>query len=103
VTPSDPFGRRRRRATFGRDAVLQRFRVGYRPLLRVELARRPKGLLAGAAERVGSVRSDVHRAVLSNTNELHWNERPDAGSIHQLFETHFASHRVGLVKPHAAI
>jgi putative hydrolase of the HAD superfamily len=63
----------------------------------------PKGLLPGAAELVGSVRSDVHRAVLSNTNELHWNAQPDASCIHRLFETHFASHLVGLVKPDAAI
>jgi putative hydrolase of the HAD superfamily len=90
------------REEFARTAI-EEFRLGIPPEEFLRFLSWPKGLLAGAAELVGSVRSDVHRAVLSNTNELHWNEQPDAGSIHQLFETHFASHLVGLVKPDAAI
>jgi putative hydrolase of the HAD superfamily len=63
----------------------------------------PKGLFAGAATLVGSVREDVHRAVLSNTNEMHWREQRDSTVIQQLFESHFPSHLLGLVKPDAAI
>lgn len=59
----------------------------------------PKGLMPGAADLVRSVRVDLHRAVLTNTNELHWNGQLDAAGIRGLFETHFASHELGLVKP----
>jgi glucose-1-phosphatase len=59
----------------------------------------PKGLLPGAADLVRSVRSNVHRAVLSNTNELHWTSQRDCEAIHGLFESHYASHLVGMVKP----
>ena len=59
----------------------------------------PKGLFPGAAELVRSVRVELHRAVLSNTNEMHWNEQLDADGIRGLFHSHFASHEVGLVKP----
>jgi putative hydrolase of the HAD superfamily len=91
------------REEFARAAI-EEFRLGIPPEdFLARFLSWPKGLLAGAAELVGSVRSDVHRAVLSNTNELHWNEQPDASCIHRLFETHFASHLVGLVKPDAAI
>lgn len=63
----------------------------------------PKGLFAGAAELVQSVRRDVHRAVLSNTNELHWTSQRDSDAIHGLFHSHYASHLVGMVKPDAEI
>ena len=91
------------REQFARDAVAE-FRIDMAP---DEFLQRflswPKGLFPEAAALVGSVRRDIHRAVLSNTNELHWNEQRDSAAIQQLFESHFASHLVGLVKPDAAI
>ena len=59
----------------------------------------PKGLLPGAEALVRGVRTDLHVACLSNTNELHWNHQLDAFGLRALFEQHFTSHELGMVKP----
>lgn len=63
----------------------------------------PRGLFAGAADLVGAVIDGVSTAVLSNTNQLHWEEQTDATEIRGLFDHHFLSYQMGLVKPDAAI
>lgn len=59
----------------------------------------PKGLLPGADALVRSVRKDLHVACLSNTNELHWEEQIDGFGLRELFQSHFTSHELGLIKP----
>ena len=46
----------------------------------------PKGLLPGAVELVRALAGGVAPACLSNTNELHWNERQDAEVVRDLFD-----------------
>lgn len=59
----------------------------------------PKGLLPGARELVTATRGRAGVACLSNTNALHvqreWSDR----GVLALFDTHFLSHEMGLVKP----
>ncbi len=60
----------------------------------------PKGFFPGARELVGVLREKHHLACLSNTNAVHWNRFPE---FPQIFDTCFASHEMGIVKPeHAA-
>ena len=59
----------------------------------------PKGLLPGAEELVRVLAPGVVRACFSNTNELHWNEQLGSRELGSLFERHFLSHEIGLVKP----
>jgi len=59
----------------------------------------PRGMMAGAAELIASLRDGVAYACLSNTNEMHWNEQRDAEAIQAIFDTRFLSFELGLVKP----
>lgn len=63
----------------------------------------PRGLFPGAADLVGSVIDGVATAVLSNTNQLHWEEQTDAVIVQTLFDHRFLSYEMGLVKPDAAM
>ena len=63
----------------------------------------PNGLFRGAAELVGSLRPDIHTAILSNTNSLHWHEQRDATAITKLCDREYLSFELGLAKPDAAI
>lgn len=63
----------------------------------------PRGLFAGAADLVAAVADGVATAVLSNTNQLHWEEQADNAIIRDLFDHRFLSYELGLVKPDAAI
>ena len=63
----------------------------------------PRGLFPGAVDLVGEVGRRFPTGVLSNTNRLHWEEQTDAAEITGLFDHHFLSYELGLVKPDAAI
>ncbi len=59
----------------------------------------PQGPMPGARDTIEKLRARHHVACLSNTNALHW-ERFDAE--HDLpgwFDTTFASHHLGMMKP----
>lgn len=56
----------------------------------------PKGFYPGARELLESLRTSHHLACLSNTNEIHWGRFPEFPT---LFDTCFASHEMGKVKP----
>ena len=73
------------------DEVVERFR------------RFPRGLFPGAAAMVSDVRRTVTTGVLSNTNALHWDTQADAERIAGLFDRHYLSYELGLVKPDAEI
>jgi putative hydrolase of the HAD superfamily len=59
----------------------------------------PRGLLPGARELVGSLSPGVQCACFSNTNELHWSDQEEGFGLRTMFESHFLSFRMGLVKP----
>jgi putative hydrolase of the HAD superfamily len=48
---------------------------------------------------VAEVGASATTAVLSNTNALHWETQVDAGQIASLFDRHYLSYELGLVKP----
>lgn len=58
----------------------------------------PKGFFPGAQALLASLRSRHHVACLSNTNAIHWGRFPEFA---ELFDTCFASHEMGIVKPEA--
>jgi len=59
----------------------------------------PRGLFDGAQALVGAVGERVTVGALSNTNELHWTDQRDQWGLGAMFEMHFLSHELGLVKP----
>lgn len=56
----------------------------------------PKGFFDGAKSLVQALRTKHHIACLSNTNSIHWARFPD---LPGLFDSVFASHLTGLMKP----
>ena len=63
----------------------------------------PRGLFPGAASMVEAVGRRATTAVLSNTNALHWETQVDAARIAGLFDRHYLSYQLGLVKPDVEI
>jgi putative hydrolase of the HAD superfamily len=59
----------------------------------------PRGLLPGAEALLRELSGRVHRACFSNTNAFHIDHQLDAFRIRELFDEHFFSNRIGLVKP----
>lgn len=59
----------------------------------------PKGLFTGVVELLEKIPPHYHRAVLSNTNDAHWGRLMDDMGLSGLFNSYFASHQMGLVKP----
>ncbi|WCN10290.1 HAD family hydrolase [Marinomonas mediterranea] len=59
----------------------------------------PNGLFDGAIELVKAVPSHFHKAILSNTNAAHWGRLMDEMGLSSQFDSYFASHQMGLVKP----
>ena len=60
----------------------------------------PGGLLEGARELVDDVAEHLRSGCFSNTNNVHW-AQPCNQEVHNLFEHHFLSYEIGLVKPDA--
>ena len=77
------------------------------PMTPAELIERfaawPKGLMPGAVELVESLRGNVKLGVLSNTNQLHWENQKDAELMNGLFERRYLSYLMGLAKPDRSI
>lgn len=59
----------------------------------------PRGLLPGAEALLSELAVRVRRACFSNTNAFHIDHQLDAFRIRELFDEHFFSNRIGLVKP----
>lgn len=92
--------------------TIEEFAAGLRSELEVDLdevdvidrfRRFPRGLFPGAAAMVDEVRRHTVTGVLSNTNEMHWETQIDAERIAGLFDRHYLSYRLGLVKPDVEI
>lgn len=56
-------------------------------------------LLPGAVELLASLRPHFRLAVLSNSNELHWERNAIDLGVPDLFELAISSHQIGLSKP----
>jgi putative hydrolase of the HAD superfamily len=61
----------------------------------------PTALYPGALEMVGRIPPHYRRALLSNSNVLHWRRVLDEMGLGAVFEHHFASHLIGKIKPDA--
>lgn len=59
----------------------------------------PARLYPGAVELIAQIPSRFRRAVLSNTNALHWPRVMDELGLGASFEQCFASHLIGKIKP----
>jgi putative hydrolase of the HAD superfamily len=62
----------------------------------------PTGLYPGTLEMLDRIPSSYQRAVLSNSNALHWPRVLDEMKLGAAFDTHFVSHLTGRIKPDAA-
>jgi HAD superfamily hydrolase (TIGR01509 family) len=60
-------------------------------------------VLPGARELLDELRPNYRLAVLSNSNELHWDRNTHELKLIELFEFAISSHQVGLCKPDPAI
>jgi len=60
-------------------------------------------VLPGALELLDQLRPKFRLAVLSNSNELHWDRNANELKVLDLFEFAISSHQVGLCKPDPAI
>jgi HAD superfamily hydrolase (TIGR01509 family) len=63
----------------------------------------PKGVFPGSFELLEQLAGAYRLACLSNTNALHWPRVCDEMGLARYFETTFASHLVGMLKPDAEI
>jgi len=59
----------------------------------------PKGVFPGSFELLEQLSASYRLACLSNTNALHWPRVCDEMGLARYFESAFASHLVGLLKP----
>jgi putative hydrolase of the HAD superfamily len=59
----------------------------------------PRGLLPGAEALLRELAGRIHRACFSNTNAFHIDHQLEAFGLRELFDEHYFSNRIGLVKP----
>ncbi len=62
----------------------------------------PTGLYPGTLDLLAQVPPSYRRALLSNSNALHWPRVIDEMGLGALFESRFVSHLTGNIKPDAA-
>jgi putative hydrolase of the HAD superfamily len=62
----------------------------------------PTGLYPGTLEMLARIPSSYQRAVLSNSNALHWPRVLTEMKLGAAFDNHFVSHLTGRIKPDAA-
>ena len=73
--------------------------LGSREDFKRRFSRWPKGLFDGALSLVSRVKPKYHKAILSNTNEAHWPILMSDMKLGGAFQSYFASHQMGCVKP----
>jgi putative hydrolase of the HAD superfamily len=62
----------------------------------------PTGLYPGTLEMLARIPRRYQRALLSNSNPLHWPRVLDEMRLGAAFDSHFVSHLTGRIKPDAA-
>ncbi len=82
--------------------VTQEFGLTVEPRRFLELFTQwPTGLYPGTREMLGRIPGSYRRALLSNSNSLHWPRVRDDMQLGSLFEDTFVSHLTGRIKPDA--
>jgi len=61
----------------------------------------PTGLYPGTLEMLARIPRSYRRAILSNSNDLHWPRVKDDMGLGAAFDHHFVSHLTGRIKPDA--
>jgi glucose-1-phosphatase len=61
----------------------------------------PTGLYPGTLEMLARIPRSYRRAILSNSNALHWPRVLNDMQLGSVFDSHFASHLTGRIKPDA--
>ncbi len=61
----------------------------------------PSGFYEGAQKVVSDVVDHVRVGCFSNTSDVHWETQTDNQELKGLFDIHFLSHKMGMVKPDA--
>jgi HAD superfamily hydrolase (TIGR01509 family) len=85
--------------SFAADLVSE-LDLGVAPALFLEsFAAWPTGLYPGTRELIARIPGDITRALLSNSNALHWPRVEDEFGLGALFEHRFVSHLTGRIKP----
>jgi glucose-1-phosphatase len=85
--------------TFAAELVAE-LDLGVAPALFLEsFAGWPTGLYPGAPELIARIPNHVTRALLSNSNSLHWPRVENEFGLGALFEHRFVSHQIGRIKP----
>ena len=85
--------------TFATELVTE-LELGVAPALFLEsFAGWPTGLFPGVRELVARIPNHVTRALLSNSNALHWPRVEEEFGLRALFEHRFVSHLTGRIKP----
>ncbi len=59
----------------------------------------PRGMFPGVSDLVNRLKKLKTIACLSNSNELHWPRLMNDMGIEKMFKYHFASHKIGKLKP----
>ncbi len=84
-------------------AVTREFGLKVQPKAFLEsFAGWPLGLYPGAMEMLARIPSRYRRALLSNSNALHWPRVSNDMGLGAAFDHHFVSHLTGKIKPDAA-
>jgi glucose-1-phosphatase len=84
---------------FAADLVSE-LELGVAPALFLEsFAAWPTGLYPGTRELIARIPDHITRALLSNSNALHWPRVEDEFGLRELFEHRFVSHLTGRIKP----
>lgn len=79
------------------EAFVAEWRLDHDPAAFIDaFASWPRGFFPGATDLLRALREHHHLACLSNTNAIHWQRFPE---FPVLFDTCFASHQMGIVKP----
>ena len=85
--------------SFAADLVCE-LDLGVAPALFLEsFAAWPTGLYPGTRELIARIPGHITRALLSNSNALHWPRVEDEFGLGALFEHRFVSHLTGRIKP----
>jgi putative hydrolase of the HAD superfamily len=84
------------------DRVISEFGLAVEPQLFLEsFTGWPTGLYPGTLEMLARIPRSYRRALLSNSNSLHWPRVLNDMGLGLAFDSHFVSHLTGKIKPDA--
>jgi glucose-1-phosphatase len=84
------------------DRTIEEFGLAVEPQRFLEsFAEWPSGLYPGTLEMLARIPPSYRRALLSNSNSLHWPRVSNDMGLGPVFDSHFISHLTGKIKPDA--